>query len=465
MKRIFLCLALFALAAGPVACGDSNTDDGTEQGGTNGGGNNGGGDNPDPDEPQPGKPEIKPEEHKAKLETIGKQVADQFDPADSKAAIESLQALSDLLAFDDEAQPPVPFEPYVAATARTLSAVAQGPDVQALNALIVRATTTEKYSLDEWAGDYVIEDGAPVKKGELPNRYRLTWADAAKTQSEALFTYSAAGVEYIRVEGCAIVIPQEWSLTLRVAGREELSVAGKSNVSADGLTLAPEVTVQLNGGYVATAKVDADPKQVTAHASFAKNGTQILDAYAKLVCDGMTDPDNWIVEESWDWNNDGIIDDTYTYVEPGEHLKEHAKTGEAVVTVMGLKLTLSGDVAAIIRQVNAIADTATAAGSQQEAEAYNANAAAKLLYTADNTAMADVKVQSYSYKSYEYVGWDDKTYTPIYDYVTRYDIEPVLVFADGSKIAIEEYVETGFDSLVKTFEDLADAYLKLIDGK
>ena len=37
--------------------------------------------------------------------------------------------------------------------------------------------------------------------------------------------------------------------------------------------------------------------------------------------------------------------------------------------------------------------------------------------------------------------------------------------ADGSKIAIEEYVETGFDSLTKTFEDLADAYMDLIDGK
>ena len=36
----------------------------------------------------------------------------------------------------------------------------------------------------------MIEDGEPVKKGELANQYRLTWADAAGTQSEALFTLS-----------------------------------------------------------------------------------------------------------------------------------------------------------------------------------------------------------------------------------------------------------------------------------
>lgn len=41
MRRIILCLALFAPAAGPVACGDSNTDDGTEQSGPNGGRNTG----------------------------------------------------------------------------------------------------------------------------------------------------------------------------------------------------------------------------------------------------------------------------------------------------------------------------------------------------------------------------------------------------------------------------------------
>ena len=240
---------------------------------------------------------------------------------------------------------------------------------------------------------------------------------------------------------------------------------GKSNVSADGLTLAPEVTVTLNGGYVAAAKVNADPKQVTANASFTKNGTQIVNAYAKMVCDGLTDPDNWIVEEEEDWNNDGIIDDSWTNIDPEDHIEKHVKTGEGYLTVMGLKLTLSGDIAKIIQQVNAIADTDTAAGSQQEAAAYNNNATAKLVYTADNATMADVKVQSYSYKSYEYTGWDSVNNIPIYENVTRYDIEPVLVFADGSKIAIEEYVETGFDSLAKTFEELADAYLNLVDGK
>lgn len=206
----------------------------------------------------------------------------------------------------------------------------------------------------------MIEDGEPVKKGELANQYRLTWADAAGTQSEALFTYSAGGVEYTRVDGYAIVIPQDWNLSLKVAGHEELSVVGKSNVSADGLTLAPEVTVTLNGGYVAAAKVNADPKQVTANASFTKNGTQIVDAYAKMVCDGLTDPDNWIVEEEYDWNGDGVIDDTDTYIDPEDHIVDHVKTGEGYVTVMGLKLTLSGDIAKIIQQVNAIADTSTA---------------------------------------------------------------------------------------------------------
>lgn len=331
MKKILLCLALFCLATGPISCGDSNTDDGTEQGG----GGNGGGTGP---EPEPGNPEITPEQHKAKLETIGKEVAAQFNPEDSKAAIESLTAL------------------------------------------------------------------------------------------------------------------------------EELSVVGKSNVSADGLTLAPEVTVTLNGGYVAAAKVNADPKQVTANASFTKNGTQIVDAYAKMVCDGLTDPDNWIVEEEYDWNGDGVIDDTYTYIDPEDHIVDHVKTGEGYVTVMGLKLTLSGDIAKIIQQVNAIADTSTATGSQQEADAYNTNAKAKLAYTADNSTMADVKMQSYSYKDYIYV-WNPDTQTGDNQVVTRYDIEPVLEFADGSKIAIEEYVETGFDSLTKTFEDLADAYMDLIDGK
>ena len=163
MKKILLCLALFCLATGPISCGDSNTDDGTEQGG-GGNGGDGGGTGP---EPEPGNPEITPEQHKAKLETIGKEVAAQFNPEDSKAAIESLTALEELLAFDDEDVAPSPApKTYAVATAKSLAAVAAGPDVHALTSLIVRATTTEKYTLDEWAGDYVIEDGEPVKKGE-----------------------------------------------------------------------------------------------------------------------------------------------------------------------------------------------------------------------------------------------------------------------------------------------------------
>ena len=113
---------------------------------------------------------------------------------------------------------------------------------------------------------------------------------------------------------------------------------------------------------------------MTANASFTKNGTQIVDAYAKMVCDGLTDPDNWIVEEEYDWNGDGVIDDTDTYIDPEDHIVDHVKTGEGYVTVMGLKLTLSGDIAKIIQQVNAIADTSTATGSQHEADAYNKNA-------------------------------------------------------------------------------------------
>ena len=128
MKKILLCLALFCLATGPISCGDSNTDDGTEQGGGNGG--DGGGTGP---EPEPGNPEITPEQHKAKLETIGKEVAAQFNPEDSKAAIESLTALEELLAFDDEDVAPSPApKTYAVATAKSLAAVAAGPDVHAL---------------------------------------------------------------------------------------------------------------------------------------------------------------------------------------------------------------------------------------------------------------------------------------------------------------------------------------------
>lgn len=120
-------------------------------------------------------------------------------PKTAKRPSNRLTALEELLAFDDEDVAPSPApKTYAVATAKSLAAVAAGPDVHALTSLIVRATTTEKYTLDEWAGDYVIEDGEPVKKGELANQYRLTWADAAGTQSEALFTYSAGGVEYTR---------------------------------------------------------------------------------------------------------------------------------------------------------------------------------------------------------------------------------------------------------------------------
>lgn len=422
MKRLILPVTILLAAALFVGCGDDNKNGGNE--------------------PEPSG--LTPDQHKAKLENIGKEFVSCFHPEDSRAAIESLTTLLDLLDFgnDEPVNPPS----YLRSAAASLLATVEGSNPSHLSALATRAAT-EFYSIEEALGStggeltYNTQTGEWEIENNDTRTVRAHYTDAKHT-SVLKLVYSAESVVYNYRDEAEVEVPNQLEFTLEVDGSTQLAATIAPNLSADGRTIRPAVQLTLNGGYEFRVSADANPSYVTCTATFAKNERTISTAYAKVIVDGMTDPDNWIYTEQWN----GYTDE---YTDPGEYFTTHVKTGECSLQILTACMVAQGNIRAIIDGNDTIQDCDTKEGSEQEAALYNLNASAYLSYTDDNTKVADMVMQSYlAYQSTSY---------------TEYDIEPVLVFGDGSRVSVDSFLgDAKFSSLVDTIDDLLQDYLNII---
>ncbi len=428
MKKILRYALLFASAAAlTTACGESKDEGGNE----------------------PPASTLTPDQHKVKLENIGKEVAGYFSAEEDRAAIESLQELIDLTSEEEVVAPPhVPF-------AQSLVKAVRNNNPAALLGETTRAAV--RYSIAGELGsngmtytyDYTAEEWRETPTDER----RITAVYGRGTGASVLeMTYSAEKTDYAYTPEDAVAeVPASIHVTLTVNGKTELTLDVKPNLSNDGLTVKPEVQFT-HGSLACSAQGEANPQFITATGQVVKNGTTLVDAYAKVAVSDMTNPDNWICEDR-DWDGS-----TYEYVDPTEHFVEFVKTGECRMRVLSAEIVGIGDIRKIIDQLDLLDMEDDRAEAEAEAAICNANMNIYLVYTDDNTKAADV-VMDVARDQWEEYDWNTGTTQTAYDYYT----EPILVFGDGSKYAFETYfTEDRFSSLFDTIEELADAYSALI---
>jgi len=429
MKKILRYALLFASAAAlTTACGDSKDEGGNEPPASN----------------------LTPDQHKVKLENLGKELAGYFSAEEDRAAIESLQELIDLTATDDVVEAPgygYASNPF----ARSLAKAVRSNDPATLLGEVTRAAV--RYSIAGELGsngmtytyDYTAEDWQETPSDER----RITAVYGRGTGASTLeMTYSAEKTDYAYTPEDAIVeVPASIHVTLTVNGKTELTLDVKPNLSNDGLTVKPEVQFT-HGSLACSARGEANPQFVTATGQVVKNGKTLVDAYAKVAVSDMTDPDNWICE-------DGSI---YEYVDPTEHFSDFVKTGECRLRVLTAEIVGNGDIRTIIDQLDRLDMEDDRAEAEAEAAIINTHMNIYLAYTDDNTKAANV-VMDVVRDEWESYDWATGTTQTKYDYYT----EPILVFGDGSKYAFESYfTEDRFSSLFDTIEELVDAYSAMI---
>lgn len=415
-------LYMLVLAVSMVSCNDSDDN------GDNGGGGNGGGTSP-----------LTPDQHKAKLETIGKDFVAKFNPNDHKVAAEALECLNEIIdapgLFDGDDEVAVPTPPFQEIAA-TVFSVARNNNMNGLAALA--AMDADEYRLSEYAGVYTYNATKKEwEKTDASNKIELKYDLNGKT-CDLLLTFEG-GSDYDKAEDVIVEVPEKVNFSMKVADAEQISASVVTKLTDGQKSADVAVKVSLIGGYKWELSVSAKSNIVTETYSMSKNSEVLMASVAKLTGNKLTDPDEIENGEAGDLLADGEFD----------------------FRVMDVALKGKGDIKAIIDAVDKIPDALTEKEkAQMEADAYNKYANISMSYYGDAEKVADIKMDIY----FDGTGNRYNPETGKTEKVDYYYVSPCLIFAsDGSKFEMETYFsEANFGSLIKSVETLVNKYADLI---
>jgi len=232
--------------------------------------------------------------------------------------------------------------------------------------------------------------------------------------------------------------PKELTTTLKIEGVECLNISFNAEYSNEYPTYVKEAFTIDNYSFESVFK---RTNSSISESAYFKHNSKIL-----LGCSG---------EAKGDFN-DNIIDKIYKEegdLENDFYASILGKT-EFSAQIMNLKMVASAlpsDLLKIDEGEN------TQESMQKVADEVNKYIDCSIVNTSNNSKIADVKVfvekEVYEYDTYDY---DEETGN--WQYITKededYDIIPKLVFADGSTMDFEDYVEKGFENVQKSFENL-----------
>jgi hypothetical protein len=95
--------------------------------------------------------------------------------------------------------------------------------------------------------------------------------------------------------------------------------------------------------------------------------------------------------------------------------------------------------------------------AEKSAEVLNKYMICTAFFVDENRKFADVEFYAVEYTD-EWSYYDQYQQKYIYESNTYYDIAPRFILSDGSKVAVEEYVEKGFEGIVDKIEDMENDF-------
>lgn len=431
LAKGFYLLCMLVFAAGMSACSDDNKD----------------GDTPPPPSP------LTPDEHKAKLETVGKDFIAKFNAEDHRTAVETIDYLvgiletSGLFGEDDEdvvtPGPDPDYNPMV----QMLSSLRSVAKSNSLTGLTTLAAEVDKVGLADYAGVYTYnESNEDWDKVDATGKIELNFNNGKACVLALTFE---GGKDYV-YENTAVNIPAKMTVSLKVAGSEQIGASVNTSLADNQKSADVEVKMTLNGGYAWELALNAKSNVITEVYKMSKNGEMLINSSAEITGQNLTDPN--ALENS----------------EAEDLLSE----GELSVNIMDVVVKGQGDIKAIIKGVDAITESSSSkTGAQKEADIYNEYASMALYYSGGSEKVADVKMDIVKDEDDNNVGYDPAPSTgkmeqsangsTSYEY---YYITPVLIFAsDGSKYDMETYFsEANFGSLIQSVKTLVNKYAAMV---
>lgn len=426
MKKM---LILACMAIGIVACGKEE--------------NNGATSGPVQNSP------LTPGQHQQKLEDIALEFVDLFNTNDTKEIIDALNELERCFYYADF--PEYSFE--------LLNAMSQAANfsVDGLAKFMTRALYYD-YVLDlndrdmnPLAGNsYTFNDYTyewDIDRVDS-NSVILNWSNASAKISWTSSNYRWTWDNVYDEERYTAYIPLSMEFVLMIDGKQQAKIVIVTNVTNE-TTMSPEATLYLNGKYVFTVTTTLTEQSIGAQATISVNNSLVAVAQSSVAIYGLTNPDNWIYEDTYTWTDGYGNKHTESWVEldPFSYVYDYVKTGEARLSILDLAIIAQGDFRMVKDEIEEYNDDSERS-CDNLCNAINSNSSAVLYYNSTQEKVADIKAQTVEYNGY---------------YSDYYDVEPVVVFPDGSKYAFEGYFsDNKFSALIDTVEDLINWYDRMI---
>lgn len=425
VSRLFMmslfCFSLFTLPS----CDDGKTDDGDALS------------------------KLMPDEHKAKLEEIGLDIAGKVNPESQKDLVKTFDAFIEYAEdFEIEENPVGEYAQGLAASLKKMCEEKSLGEISKIS----RVTDSELYSLARYAGVYTMT-------GEYTEWYDTyyVWEKTEYVSDKLEFRFpveSEMAIVQITTEGSdqrfettadntdyTIIVPEKAKVTVTCGREELLTLVCDLKVDNVVKSVVSSVTVKANG-YTFVENIDVRGDKASTNLCFSIDNKKLVEANAWIEGDNMTDGD--VIYDNVD----------------NETIQNLFASGEVVVKVYGNKdgVMLKGyvsNVKELVDKIDRLGDVYweeenTLAHQTKLAEAYNEFMKGEMYYTSSDNLIARFSMQAY----------DDSD-----EWGEYYDIEPVITFVnDDSKFSFESFFdEVSFEDLVDKIEELGDEFDAYID--
>lgn len=401
---------------------------------------------------------LSPDEHKAKLETIGKDFVAKIKAEDHKQVTESLYCLGDLMgddsfnnclpeymqSEDDNWNEEYPMNPMA------LARVIKNNDINTLMALAT-SSYDDEYKVSDFNGVYTYTNGIWAKTSAATGKWELQYTDAEHGNAASILTMTYSDLKtYTKVNNTSVEVPGKMTLTLIVAGKKVLELNNDITLTADMYNATINCSLTLADNYIWNLTASAAPDKVSSTFKMTVKGEELINGSAEVTGTKLTDPDN--IED----NGADVLNN-----------------GKCEMNIMNIRLAGNGDIKAIINGEDKIGNMDpwdsdyTEAADKKNAEAlmvlYNDYMKIEGFYTKEKEKFADIKMGLYSDTFEIYAGYDEINNEPIHKEVTDWDIQPILVFGDKSEMEFDTFfTETRFSSLINSVETLINKYMDML---
>lgn len=304
----------------------------------------------------------------------------------------------------------------------------------------LRAAAVESEMWGEWTWNFSTEELDLVK--ELNNKSIIHFpASSSSKTNNGLITivYEESTTE---VPETGEMYPSKITFVMEVDNKEVMSAEYNGTYYADGSPKAVTQKFDLED-YSWTAEISNNQKKASESYEFKKGSKTLLKSEA--VVEGTLKADE-IQSAGENGTPENVVNSFAVYFQ----MMDIAVKGGTT------------DFKAMVKELKAVnTDLGQEKYMKATADIINKYMVAYAFFVDDNRKFADIEFyvyeDSYSYQTYEY-NYETNQYELVTVSGKDYYLQPRMIMSDGSKVDIEEYVESGFEDLLDQIEDLTNDY-------